>query len=167
MKVPNFMKFALTFIRLAQKCESPVFHWTCTKGLFSKYLLRRICCQVLSAVRRRNSHLLSRAIFLSSRFCIPRPPWSLGWHRILHFAKRYFLLCSSLCQKKSRPKVIQLFMNSFWDFKEGHHVHGKAAKDWIDKCQSASSWKVFPFPTLRRCSNLSWILTQSLLDSFL
>ena len=97
--MPNFKKFALTFVKLAQKCESPLFHWTCTKSLFPKYLLCRICCHIPSVVRRRYSHLLSRAMFWSSRLCIPSPPWSLGWHRILHFAKWYFLLCSSLCQK--------------------------------------------------------------------
>jgi len=124
LKVPNFRKSRLTFIKLAQKCESPLFPWTSTSGLVPRYLLCKICCHVPSIINRRYSHLLSKAIFFSSRLCILSPPWSFGWHRISHFASRYFLLCSSLCQKKSRTEVIQFFANPFWDFEEGHHVHG-------------------------------------------
>ena len=127
-------KSHFTFIRLAQKCESPHFHWTCTKGLGPRYLLRKIYCHVPSVVNRRYSHLLSKAIFFNSKLWIPSPPWSLGWHRMSHFASQYFFLCSSLCQEKSRSKIIQLFTNSFWDFKEGYHVHGQAAKNKINEC---------------------------------
>ena len=95
-------KSRFTFIRLAQKCESPLFHWTCTKGLDPRYLLRKICCHVPSIVNRWYNHLLSKAMFFNSKLWISSPPWSLGWHMMSQFASRYFLLCSSLCQKKSR-----------------------------------------------------------------
>jgi len=98
-KFLNLRKTLFTFIRLAQKCESPLFHWTCTRGLVPRYLLRMICCQVLYVVNRRYSHLLSKAMFFNSKFCILSPPWSFGWHRIFYLASRYFCFCSSHCQK--------------------------------------------------------------------
>ena len=78
IKVPNLRKSHLTFIKLAQKCESPLFQWTCTNGLVPRYLLRKICCQVPSVINSRYSHLLSKATFLSSKLCISSPPWSFG-----------------------------------------------------------------------------------------
>ena len=78
IKVPNLRKSRLTFIKLAQKCESLLFQWTCTNGLVPRYLLRKICCQVPSVINSRYSHLLSKATFLSSKLCISSPPWSFG-----------------------------------------------------------------------------------------
>ena len=104
MKVPNRRNSFFAFSKLAQKWESPLFHWTWTNDLVRRYLLRRIFCQVPSVVNYRYNHLLSNAMFLSSRFCIPKPPCSLGCHRISHFASRYFRLCSSLCQKNRDRK---------------------------------------------------------------
>ena len=104
MKVPNLRKSRFTFIKLAQKWESPLFHWTWTKGLVPRYLLRRICCHVPSVFNSRHSHLLSRAVFFNSRLCMSRLPCSFGSHRISHLAKRYFLLCSSHCQKNWERK---------------------------------------------------------------
>ena len=102
--VPNLRNSLLTFIRLAKKWESPLLHWTCTRGLVPRYLLHRICCHVPSIVISRYNHLLSKAMFLSSKFCIPSPPCYFGWHRISHFASRYFLLCPSLYQRNCDRK---------------------------------------------------------------
>ena len=82
MKDPNFRKSFLNFITLAQKWESPLFHWAWTIGLLSRHLFLMICCQVPSVVNSRYSHLLSSAILFNSRLCIPSPPCSFGWHRI-------------------------------------------------------------------------------------
>ena len=110
VKVPNLRKSFFTFIKLAQKWESPFFQWTCTKGFVPRYLLHRICCHVPYVVNRRYSHLVSKAIFFNSKFCIPKPPCSFGWHRISHLASRYFLLWLSLCQKKrDRISVLWIF----------------------------------------------------------
>lgn len=89
MKVPNRRNSCFAFIRLAQKCEFPFLHWTCESGLEPRYLLRSISCQVPSVASNLKSHLLSNAVFLISKSWIPRSPWSLGWHKILHLARRY------------------------------------------------------------------------------
>ena len=73
-KFLNPRKSLFTLIRLAQKCESPLFYWTCTRGLVPRYLLRMICGQVSSIVNRRYNHLLGKAMFFNSKFCIPSPP---------------------------------------------------------------------------------------------
>ena len=104
MMVLNLRKFHLTFIKFAQKYESPLFHWTCTSALVPRYLLRMICCHIPSVVNIWYSYLLSKAIFFSSRLCISSPPWSFGSHRISHFASWYYLLRSSLCQKNLEQK---------------------------------------------------------------
>src|SRR3954469_22169538 len=57
-----------------------------------------------------HSHLLRRHLFLTSRFSIPRPPWSFGLQMISHLASRYFLLSSSPCQKKRDRQKFCLFL---------------------------------------------------------
>jgi hypothetical protein len=38
------------------------------------------------------NHLAKRPLFCNRKSKIPRPPWSLGWHRIFHLASRYLRL---------------------------------------------------------------------------
>jgi hypothetical protein len=89
----------LTFIRLAQKCESPLFHCTCESGLDPRYLLRNSCFQFPFVMSSWSNHLLRSALFFMSKSWIPRTPWSLGWYNVLHFARWYFCHSPSLCQK--------------------------------------------------------------------
>ena len=98
LKVPKRRKLCFTFIKLDQKCESPGFHSTWTNSLDTRYLFLNSCCHVPSEVNSLNNHFLNSAMFLTFRSWIPRPPCTLGWHRIFHLARRYFLLLSSLCQ---------------------------------------------------------------------
>ena len=98
LKVPKRRKSCFTFIKLDQKYESPGFHSTWTNGWDTRYLFLSNCYHIPSEVNNLNNHLLKRAMFLILRSWIPRPPWSLGWHRIFHLARWYFLLLSSPCQ---------------------------------------------------------------------
>lgn len=58
MKVPKQKNVCFTFIRLAQKYESPNFHSTCARGLVAMYLFRINYCQIPSVVCLKKSHLL-------------------------------------------------------------------------------------------------------------
>src|SRR5436189_2159294 len=111
MKEPKRRKSCFTFIKLDQKCESPGFQSTCTKGLEAKYLLRSNCCQVPSVVSSLNSHLLKRAMFLRFRSCIPSPPWSFGWERMLHLTRRYIFLVHVTLPKEPRAKLVKFLKN--------------------------------------------------------
>jgi hypothetical protein len=104
LKVPKHRKSCFTFIKLDKKCESPVFQSTSTRGLEPRYLFLISCCQVSSDVKSLNNHLLRSVVFLIFRSWIPRPPWSLGWHKIVHLVRRYFFLLSSPCQKNRERK---------------------------------------------------------------
>ena len=93
-------KDALTLISPFQNGESVGLTVTRDKVLDCRYLLRRICAHVASvSTDNLYNHLLRRHLFLTSRFSIPRPPWSFGLQMISHLASRYFLFSSSLCQK--------------------------------------------------------------------
>ena len=67
-------KAVLTLISPFQNGESVGRIVTCDKVLDCKYLLRSICAQVASVpTDNLSSHLLSRHLFLTSRFSIPNP----------------------------------------------------------------------------------------------
>src|SRR4051812_36284120 len=69
----------LTFISPFQKGESIGLTVTWDNVLVWRYLLRRICAHMASVPEESfHSHLLRRHLFLTSRFSIPRPPWSFG-----------------------------------------------------------------------------------------
>lgn len=111
LNIPLARKRSLTFINPDQKCESPGFLTTCPKVLLPKYFFLKICCHIPSSFNNLNNHLLSKHLFWISMFLIPKPPKSLGWHRIFHLANLYFFFCWSDCQKKSRHQIIQFFKN--------------------------------------------------------
>ena len=102
MKVPNLSKPRLTFIKLAQKCEYPLFHWTCTSDLIPRYLLRMICCHVPSV----------KAMFLSSRLCIPSllGPSVDTWYSIL---LANILFCVPHAAQKKERKQSNFLWNRY------------------------------------------------------
>ena len=98
-------KDCLTFISPFQKGESVGLTVTWDKDFVCRYLLRRIWAHMASVSKESfHSHLLRRHLFLTSRFSIPRPPWSFGLQMISHFASLYFLFRSSPCQKNAIDK---------------------------------------------------------------
>jgi hypothetical protein len=92
-----------TFVLISpfQKGESFGCAVTCARVLDCKYLLRNNYIHTPSpSTDSLYSHLLSRHLFFTSRFSIPKPPWSFSLQIISHLASLYFNLFSSLCQKK-------------------------------------------------------------------
>jgi hypothetical protein len=83
---------------LVQKCESPGFQRTWDNAFEPTNFFLRIVFHMPSSVSNLNSHLPSRAVFLTSRLWIPSPSWSLGEHTTLHLANLYFFF--SLCLAK-------------------------------------------------------------------
>ena len=80
-KLPKLRNLSLIFIKPDQKCESPGLFWTCAIGLSFMYFLFRRFCQRPSSLISLNNHLLSKHWFWMSKFFMPKPPWSFGWHR--------------------------------------------------------------------------------------
>ena len=77
----------LTFMSPFQKGESVGLTVTWDSVLVWRYLLRRICAHMASVPEASfHNHLLRRHLFLTSRFSIPSPPWSLGRQIISHLA---------------------------------------------------------------------------------
>jgi hypothetical protein len=101
------------------------------------------------------SHLLRRHLLWTAKFRTPNPPWSFGIQTTSHFVNLYFFLCSSLCQKKLRSKIIQFFQNPSRYFKERHHKHRKTTQNRVNEDKPTSHWK-----------HLTPLTTQSLLKSF-
>ena len=98
-KLPKFRNLSLTFIKPDQNCESPGLFWIYAIGLSFMYFLFSRFCQRPSSLISLNNHLLSKHWFWMSKFFMPKPPWSFGWHIMLHLASLYFFLWLSLCQK--------------------------------------------------------------------
>ena len=86
---------------------------TYVRDLEPRYLLRRSCSQMPSLLVSLHSHLLKRHLFWISKLIIPRPPWSVGLQRILHFESLYFLLCPSPFQKNLDIKKSSFLRTSF------------------------------------------------------
>jgi hypothetical protein len=95
----NLRKLSFTFIKPDQKCESPYFLTTLPIVSFFTYLFLKFVCHVPYSFISMNNNLLSKHWFWILMFCIPIPPWSLGWQIILHFANLYFFFWLSLCKK--------------------------------------------------------------------
>jgi hypothetical protein len=82
-----------------QKWESFGFDDTCMRILVLKYLFLSKDCQVPSVFKRFTNHLANRHLFCSCKFKIPRPPWSLGRHKMSYLASLYLCLIAEPCQK--------------------------------------------------------------------
>ena len=98
-KDPYGKKYFFVSIRPAQKCESPGFQRTWDRAFEPIYFLLRSVCQTPSSVSNIESHLPSKALFLTWRSWMPSPPWSLGRQSTLHLANRYLRFSLSPCQK--------------------------------------------------------------------
>jgi hypothetical protein len=98
LKEPSSIKESLMFIKLFQKWESVGFLTQLPKVLSLIYLFISNSYHMPSSFNNLYSHLLNKHLFWISKFWIPRPPWSLGWHITFHLANLYFCLCWSFCQ---------------------------------------------------------------------
>jgi hypothetical protein len=94
----NPMKVSLTFIKLFQKWESVGFLTQLPRVLSFMYLFLKRSCDMPSSFNNLNSHLLNKHLFCMSTFCIPKPPYIFGWHKISHLANLYLRFCWSFCQ---------------------------------------------------------------------
>jgi len=156
------MKSSFTFIRSAQNWESPGLLVTYVRDLEPRYLLRRSCSQMPSLLVSLHSHLLKRHLFWISKFIIPRPPGSLGLHRILHFESLYFLLCPSSCQKNLDLKKLSFLRTSFGISKKQSIYTDRLLSTELIKV-SLPPWSNLLFHVLSCCTNLSSITFRSLL----
>ena len=109
MKVAKWKNCRFTFIRLAPKWESRLFHWTCNRGLLSN-----ICCHILSVVSSLKSHLLSKAVFFIWRSWIPNP---LDFYSPFSRTLLSSMIVTSP-KKISWPKIIQFLEHTSWDCKK-------------------------------------------------
>ena len=109
LNFPRLKKMSLTPSKPFQNYENPFFFSIWLRVLFFRYLFFINSYQVPFSLQSLKSHLIKRHLFCKSRFWIPKPPCSLDWHKIFHFASLYFLLCSSFCQKKPWSKIFNLF----------------------------------------------------------
>jgi hypothetical protein len=57
------------------------------------YLLLNSSCHSSSSFNNLKIHLLNKHLFCNSKFCIPKPLWIFGWHKISHLASLYLRLC--------------------------------------------------------------------------
>jgi hypothetical protein len=76
------------------------FALTCVRDLLFRYLLLSIVCHKPCVLSKFTIHLLNRHLFWSCRLIIPSP-WSLGRHKISHFARWYFFLLFSTLPEKN------------------------------------------------------------------
>jgi hypothetical protein len=62
------------------------------------YLFLNSSCHMPSSFNSLKSHLLNKHLFYMSKLCIPKPPWTFGWHKSFHLTSLYLRLCWSFCQ---------------------------------------------------------------------
>ena len=115
---PKVSKESFTFMRPAQNWESPGFFWTWAIVSFFKYFFLNKLCQIPSSLMSLNNHLLNKHLFCISRFLMPNPPISLGWHKIFHLANLYFFFMFFRLPKESWTVVVQSFKYLFRDLKK-------------------------------------------------
>jgi hypothetical protein len=157
---PKRRKFLLTFINSDQKWESPGFLSTFPIVWFERYFFRRIVCHKSSSFISLKSHLLNKHSFCIFKFYIPKLPWSLGWHIMLHLVSLYFFFWMSCCQKPG-IEVIYFFKESFGTSKKESINMGTLVSTELISTNLPPIDMYFSFQLLSFFSILSSIFSQS------